>query len=81
MTRTDVDSEQYKVVYEVDYLFLEEYGCQQQDCHSDGECENMDSKQKDDETSPQEQCYNDSLWVDGVCIFRTIFYLKFSPSL
>ena len=43
------------MVYEVDYLFLEEYGGQQQD--SDDEFEHED----DIEACPQEQNYTDSL--------------------
>ena len=58
MTRKELESGQFKMVYEVDYLFLEEYGGQQQD--SDDEFDDMDLKQEDVEASPQEQCYNDS---------------------
>ena len=47
------------MVYEVDYLFLEEYGGQQQD--SDDEFDDMDLESEDVEAFPQEQCYNDSL--------------------
>ena len=57
-----MESGQFKMVYEVDYLFLEEYGGQQQD--SDDEFDDMDLKPEDVEAPPQEQCYNDSLWVD-----------------
>ena len=48
----------YKVVYEVDYLFLEE-GQRQ---HSYDEIDDVDLKRKDKtEASSQEQNYNDSL--------------------
>ena len=55
-----MDSGQFKMVYEVDYLFLEEYSGQQQD--SDDEFDDMDLKHNDDiETAPREQNYNNSL--------------------
>ena len=58
MTRKEVDSEEYKVVYEVDYLFLEE-GQRQ---HSYDEIDDVDLKRKDKtEASSQEQKYNNSL--------------------
>ena len=59
MTRKEVDSEEYKMVYEVDYLFLEEYGGQQQE--NDDEIDGMDMTHKDIEASPEDQTYTDSL--------------------
>ena len=62
VTCKEVCSEQYMVVYEVDYLFLEEYDGQRQE--SDDDSDDVDLKHKDNnEASPQEHNYNDSLWV------------------
>ena len=61
VTRKDLDSGLYKVVYEVDYLFLEEYDGQGQESNND-EFDDVDLKHKDNnEVSPQEHNYNDSL--------------------
>ena len=47
------------MVYEVDYLFLEEYGGQQQE--NDDEIDGMDMTHKDIEASSEDQTYTDSL--------------------
>jgi hypothetical protein len=52
----EVDSGQFKMVYEVDYLFLEEYGSQE----NDDEFDDTVLKKTDVEAPPQEECYNDS---------------------
>ena len=60
VTRKKMESGQFKMVYEVDYLFLEEYSGQQQD--SDNEFDDTDLNHNDDiETAPHKQNYNDSL--------------------
>ena len=69
VTSREVDSEQYKMVYEVDYLFLEECDGHQQ--YYFDEFGDADSKHKDDiEASPQEQSYNDSSWVESIATFH-----------
>ena len=57
MSCKEVDSGQFKMVYEVDYLFLEEYGSQE----NDDEFDDTVLKKTDVEAPPQEECYNDSL--------------------
>ena len=59
MTCKEVDSGQFKMVYEVDYLFLEEYSGQRQE--NDDDVDDAVLKKTDVEAPPQEQCYNDSL--------------------
>ena len=61
VTRKEVEDEQYKLVYEVDYLFLEEYSGQQQERND--EYDKQTDKHTERQTNPttQEQCYNDSL--------------------
>ena len=57
MTRKEVDVGLYKVVYEVDYLFLEEYDGHQRHFYDDVE---SDLNQNDVEAFPQEHSYNDA---------------------
>lgn len=47
VTCMEVDSKEFKTVYEVDYLFLEEYSCEQED-DEDEECGD-EIEQKEDE--------------------------------
>ena len=58
VTRKDKDNEKYKVVYEVDYMFLEEYGGQEQDND-----EKLGTKQSREDAEPSypEQSHTDSL--------------------
>jgi hypothetical protein len=61
VTCKEVDSGQFKMVYEVDYLFLEEYSGQRQE--NDDDVDDAVLKKTDVEAPPQEQCYNDSFVV------------------
>ena len=61
VTRKEVYGGQYKVVYEVDYLFLEEYDGHRRHFYDD--IEDLDLNHKDVEACPQEHSCNNTSWV------------------